>query len=838
MRFYTSAHLYSNQVLERGFENGKRFDDRINYEPTLHIPTKHDSEFKTLDGTNVQPIKPGTIKDCREFISRYKNTSNFDVYGNTIYQYSYLADVYPTNPTPYDFSLIQIACIDIETGSENGFPDPVTASEEVTAITVGINGKYYVWGCRDFKTDDPNITYYHCNDEVHLLKHFLNEWHFLGPDIVTGWNIQFFDIPYLVNRIRRIIGNNECKLLSPWKIINERLVQSMKFQGGRDVVFYDLVGCATLDYYELYKKYTYTNQESYRLDYIAFVELGDRKLSFEEYGGLQELYQENFQLFIEYNIKDVQLVERLEDKMKLLEMAVALAYDAKVNFVDVFTQVRMWDVLIFNYLKMKNVVVPPKSVAVKDDTYVGAYVKDPIKGMHKWLVSFDLNSLYPHLIMQYNISPETLLPQHLSSSVDRFLDGSVNTSALPKNTCVSASGQLYKTDVRGFLPDMMEERYNNRVVYKKRMLDAQRQLEKETDQQKRINLEKKISQNHNLQLAMKISMNSAYGAMGNQYFRYFDTRLAESITLGGQLAIRWVEKDINKHLNRVLGTQDCDYIIASDTDSLYITLASLVDKIFPDKTKTTNVNIINFLDKVCEQDLQPIIDKSYEGLKEYMHAPTQRMFMKREALADKGIWTGKKHYLLNVYDNEGVRYSEPRLKVMGIESVKSSTPTICRSKLKEAFLVIMNEDESAIQQFIVDFKREFKRAPIEDISFPRSVRNLFKYSDNASIYTKGTPIHVKGSLLHNHLIKKHKLSRSYPLIQEGEKIKFVYLTSPNPVHDHVIAMMTGLPTEFNLHEYIDYEKQFEKSFKKPLAEILKAIGWSPEHVNTLDAFFS
>lgn len=838
MRFYTSAHLYSNQVLERGFENGKRFDDRINYEPTLHIPTKHDSEFKTLDGTNVQPIKPGTIKDCREFISRYKNTSNFDVYGNTIYQYSYLADVYPTNPTPYDFSLIQIACIDIETGSENGFPDPVTASEEVTAITVGINGKYYVWGCRDFKTDDPNITYYHCNDEVHLLKHFLNEWHFLGPDIVTGWNIQFFDIPYLVNRIRRIIGNNECKLLSPWKIINERLVQSMKFQGGRDVVFYDLVGCATLDYYELYKKYTYTNQESYRLDYIAFVELGDRKLSFEEYGGLQELYQENFQLFIEYNIKDVQLVERLEDKMKLLEMAVALAYDAKVNFVDVFTQVRMWDVLIFNYLKMKNVVVPPKSVAVKDDTYVGAYVKDPIKGMHKWLVSFDLNSLYPHLIMQYNISPETLLPQHVSSSVDRFLDGSVNTSALPKNTCVSASGQLYKTDVRGFLPDMMEERYNNRVVYKKRMLDAQRQLEKETDQQKRINLEKKISQNHNLQLAMKISMNSAYGAMGNQYFRYFDTRLAESITLGGQLAIRWVEKDINKHLNRVLGTQDCDYIIASDTDSLYITLASLVDKIFPDKTKTTNVNIINFLDKVCEQDLQPIIDKSYEGLKEYMHAPTQRMFMKREALADKGIWTGKKHYLLNVYDNEGVRYSEPRLKVMGIESVKSSTPTICRSKLKEAFLVIMNEDESAIQQFIVDFKREFKRAPIEDISFPRSVRNLFKYSDNASIYTKGTPIHVKGSLLHNHLIKKHKLSRSYPLIQEGEKIKFVYLTSPNPVHDHVIAMMTGLPTEFNLHEYIDYEKQFEKSFKKPLAEILKAIGWSPEHVNTLDAFFS
>lgn len=838
MRFYTSAHLYSNQVLERGFENGQRFEERVDYEPTIYVPTNRKSEYTTLDKKYVEPIQPGTIKDCREFISKYKDVKGFDVYGNTIYQYSYLADKYPQNPTSYDYSLIDVAYIDIETGSENGFPNPINALEEVIAITVAMNGKYYVWGCQPFEVKDDDVEYRLCSDEAHLLQDFLAEWYNrLRPDIITGWNIQFFDIPYLINRIRRVLGDRESKDLSPWRIINERVIQAMRFQGGKDVTLYDLIGVATLDYFDLYKKYTYTNQESYRLDYIANIELGEGKLSYDEYSNLHNLYKENFQLFIEYNIKDVRLVERLEDKMKLLEMACALAYDAKVNYVDVFTQVRLWDVLIFNHLRTKNIIIPPKKENDKEKTYTGAHVKDPNTGMHKWVVSFDLNSLYPHLIMQYNISPETIINGgHMSGSVDRFLEQDIDTTqAKEEGVCVAASGQLFRTDVKGFLPEMMEQRYNNRTVYKKRMLEAKQLLENCTDPTQKFELEKQVSQNHNLQLAMKISMNSAYGAMGNQYFRFFDMRLAEAITLGGQLSIKWVEKAVNKHLNTILKTDNFDYVIASDTDSLYITLEKLVDKIFPDKSDVSK--IINFMDKVCEQDLQKVIDKCYEDLKVYMNAPQQKMFMKRECLADKGIWTGKKHYLLNVHDNEGVRYAKPSLKVMGIESVKSSTPTACRSKLKEAFTIIMDKDEEAIQTFIKQFEEEFKSSPIEDIAFPRSVKNIGKYSDNMNIYAKATPIHVRGSLLHNHYIKKYKLDKKYPLIQEGEKIKFVYLKSPNPIREHVIAMMNGLPKEFGLEQYIDYDKQFEKSFKHPLGDILKTIGWSTEKVNTLEAFF-
>ena len=837
MRFYTSASLYSNQVLERGFENGQRFNERLDYEPTLYIPTSKSSQYKTLDGRNVDAIKPGTIKDCRDFISQYKDVANFQIYGNTIYQYSYLAERYPSNPTPYDYSLIQTAYIDIETGSENGFPSPLTALEEVIAITVAINGKYYVWGCQYFENSDPNVTYFECEDEMHLLSDFLEKWHSFAPDILTGWNVQMFDVPYLVNRIRRTLGEQQARLLSPWKRINERIVTAMRFQGGKDVTFYDLVGCTTLDYFDLYKKFTYSNQESYRLDYIASIELGERKLSYEEYDGLHDLYKKNFQRFIEYNIKDVQLVERLEDKMKLMEMACALAYDAKVNYVDVFTQVRLWDVLIYNYLRTKNIIIPPKQNSQKEKTYTGAHVKDPIAGMHKWVVSFDLNSLYPHLIMQYNISPETILTgQRINGTVDQFLDQAVNTQdTLDMDVCLAASGQMFRRDIQGFLPEMMEQRYNNRAVYKKKMIQAQKKLQKETDPKKKFELEKEISQNHNLQLAMKISMNSAYGALGNQYFRFYDERLAEAITLGGQLSIRWAEKAVNEHLNKVLKTTDHDYVIASDTDSLYVTLEKLVEQIFPDQSDKTK--IINFMDKVCERDLQKVIDKAYKNLSTYMNAYQQKMDMKREALADKGIWTGKKHYLLNVYDNEGVRYAKPSLKVMGIEAIKSSTPTACRTKLREAFNLIMETDEVTVQTFIKNFREDFENSPVEDIAFPRSVKNISKYSCNMKVYQKATPIHVRGTILHNHFLQKYKLTKKYPLIQEGEKIKFVYLKSPNPIKENVIAMMNGLPKEFELDSYIDYETQFNKSFRDPLADILKAIGWSPERINTLSAFF-
>ena len=836
MKFYTSVEMIGNSILERGFEDGKRYQDRVQYQPTLYVPTNKKSKYKTLDGRNLATVKPGLIKDSREFIREYQGVEGMDIHGNTNYPYVYISEQHPQTPLDYDYSQILVANIDIETGSDHGFPNPATAQEEVIAITICVNDTYVTWGCGDYENSKPNVRYVKCGSEQELLMDFLNEWQKIGPDIVTGWNIQFFDIPYLVNRIDRVLGDKYTKLLSPWKIVDRRTV-TMRFQGNRDVTLYGLIGIATLDYLDLYKKFTYTNQESYRLDYIGHVELNERKISYDEYSSLHELYKQDYQKFIDYNIKDVEIVQRLEDKMKLIEMACALAYDAKVNYDNIFTNVRMWDTLIYNKLRQSNIIVPPKKQQHKDRAYVGAHVKDPQIGMHKWMVSFDLNSLYPHLIMQYNVSPDTIIDGgFISGTIDGFLDKSVDTSqAHEENYSLAPSGQLFRKDIKGFFPQMMQERYDNRVVYKKKMLAARKKLEKTTDKVEKWSLEKEISKFNNLQMAMKISLNSAYGAMGNQYFRFYDMRIAEAITLGGQLAIRWAEKAVNKHLNKVLKTEELDYVVASDTDSLYITLDRLVQKIFPDQSDTEK--IINFLDKVCEGDLQKVIDQAYYELCKYMNGYEQKMIMKRENIADKGIWTGKKHYLLNVHDSEGVRYAKPKLKIMGIEAIKSSTPTSCRSKLKEAFNLIMTRDEQTIQEFIKDFEIEFKNSPVEDIAFPRSVKNIEKYTSPTHIYTKGTPIHVKGTLLHNYYLKEKNLTNKYQKIQEGEKIKFVYLKQPNPIRDSVIAMMNGLPKELGLDEYIDYDIQFSKSFKEPLADILKKIGWSAEKTSTLLSFF-
>ena len=457
----------------------------------------------------------------------------------------------------------------------------------------------------------------------------------------------------------------------------------------------ELAGISVIDYLDLYKKFTYTNQESYRLDHIAFVELGQRKLDHSEFDTFKDFYTGNWQKFIEYNIIDVELVDRLEDKMKLIELALTMAYDAKVNYNDVFFQVRTWDAIIYNYLKKKNIVIPPKERSEKDSQYAGAYVKEPIPGKYDWVVSFDLNSLYPHLIMQYNISPETLLDtRHPSTTVDKILNEQI-TFEMYKDYAVCANGAMYRKDVKGFLPELMEKMYGDRVVFKKKMLAAKQQYEKTPTKA----LEKEIARCNNIQMAKKISLNSAYGAIGNQYFRYFKLANAEAITLSGQVSIRWIENRMNKRLNKILKTENTDYVIASDTDSIYLNLGPFVDWVFKDREKTPEV-VVDFLNKVCEVEFEPYIESSYQALADYVNAYDQKMQMKRENIADRGIWTAKKRYILNVWDSEGVRYAEPKLKIMGIEAVKSSTPAPCRQMIKDGLKLVMSGTEDEVIKFI------------------------------------------------------------------------------------------------------------------------------------------
>jgi DNA polymerase elongation subunit (family B) len=842
--FYTNVSVSGRFILLRGVENDKRVRRKVEFRPTFFLSSQEKSEYKTLAGENVKPIQPGTIPECREFLERYESVDNFPIFGNNRYEYAYIADEYPDDIL-WDVSKILIAYLDIEVGSENGFPEPRDANEAITAISIKVKGNYFVFGCGDYSKHRDDVHYAKCRDESDLIRRFLDLWTRWHPDVVTGWNVEQFDIPYLANRITKILGEDEAKKLSPWNRISKRETVMMN----RPVQFYDISGISILDYIQLYRKFTYSQQESYRLDNIAHVELGEKKLDYSEFETLHQLYKHDYQKFIEYNIKDVELVEKLEDKMKLIELALTLAYDNKVNYDDVFTQVRMWDAIVYNYLLRKKIVIPQMSRSVKSSQYEGAYVKDPICGMHEWVASFDLNSLYPHLIMQYNISMETLVEpkkyndnmrgfiSNCNINVDNLLNQEVDTSILKDlGVTVTPNGQLFRTQEQGVLPEIMDSMYKDRTRYKKLALEAKKKIETVLEDKNQVHyLEKQVARYNNLQLAKKVTLNSAYGALGNQYFRFFDIRIAEGITTAGQLSIRWIEKKINEYMNKLLKTEGEDYVIASDTDSIYLNMGPLVKKLYPDTSDTKKV--IKFMNKVCDDKIQPFIDSSYEELKEYVNAFQQRMEMKRESLADKAIWTAKKRYILNVHDSEGVAYAKPKLKIMGLEAVKSSTPSACRVKIKEAISIIMTKTEDDLHKFIEQFRHEFKTLPVEDIAFPRSVNGLKEYADAANIFKKGTPIHVKGALVYNHLLREMKLNKRYQEIQEGEKIKFIYLKQPNIYNNNTLAFLSGIPKQLDAEQYIDYDLQFEKSFIEPLDIILSAINWQTEKVESLDSFF-
>jgi len=828
VNFYKSVIEHRGKLLVRGIHEGKEYKNKLDFSPTLYGTTQEDSEFKTLHGQSLRPIQFPSISKAREFKRSY-DTDNSPLYGMDRYQYQWIANEYPED-MKFDKDAIKIFTVDIECTAENGFPDIDNPVEELLAITVKnqSNKQIITWGIGDFKTDRPDVTYIKCKNEKSLVMEFMKFWTKNYPDVITGWNTKFFDIPYMFNRIRNIVDEKVLKKFSPWNLVEKESIVVR----GREQTHYNIFGIAMLDYLDLYKKFIPTKPESYKLDYIGKVELGKGKDEMP-YDTFREWYTKDFQSFIDYNIQDVEIVDGLEDKLKLIELVLTMAYEAKVNYTDVFSQVRMWDMLIYNYLKKENIMIPPKENNIKDDKYEGAYVKDPITGMHNWIVSFDINSLYPHLIMQYNISPEKIIGVEPSGiSVDKLLNNATPLTHLKaEGACITPNGAKFKVDSPGFLPRLMESMYNDRVKFKTLEFKAKQEYQKTKDK----TLLKEISRCHNIQWSKKIALNSAYGAIGNQYFRYYDVRQATAITSAGQFVIRYIQKNVNEYMNKILkSTNEVDYIVASDTDSIYLTLDKLVQATCKDKSKA---DTLKFLNKVVESRIEPFIDKCFDELAEYTNAIKQKMVMKREVIADKGIWTAKKRYMLNVLDEEGITFDEPKLKIMGIEAVKSSTPEVCRGNIRQAIKLIMTEDEETLQKFIANFKTEFYQMTAEQISFPRSCNNLVKYKHGSNIFIKGTPIHVKGALIYNEQLKQFKLHRKYPLIQEGDKIKFLKLVEANPFKFDVISYVTKLPSEFKLQEYIDYDIMFQKTFVDPMSFILNSIGWSTEKTASLEDFF-
>lgn len=835
MIFYTNVHCRGNYIYLRGFKDNKRISQKIPFEPSFYTRTNKSSQYKTIKGENLERIKFKSILEARDFVTKYKQAENFQIYGNMNYVYQFISKLFP-NPIDFDMSLMKIVTIDIETSTEYGFPDPRTAQEEILLISVqDFNTKKILsFGCKPYLAENPNVTYIQCADEFELLRKFIDALKKDYPDIITGWNVQLFDISYLSTRILKVLGEKALDECSPHRHITQFEVPYAK---GRTQLAYNWLGISVLDYMDLYKKFSYKVQESYALDFIAKEELGKQKIK-HGYGSFKEFYSKDWKLFVDYNINDVELVDQLEEKMSLINLILTMAYDAKCNFMDIYSSVRTWDCIIFNALLKDNIIVrnPEPLDPSLDRQIMGAFVKEPKPGKYDWVVSFDATSLYPSIMMSFNMSPETLIDgeKYLADdekSIVKLINKEFNTDKLKeKNVTMVANGQCFRKDVKGILPRLIEYYFGMRQKVKKQMIDYQK-LYEETKDEKFL---KHVTALNSKQMAAKILMNSLYGACGNVYFRFYDIRLAEGITMTGQYIIRSVANKLNNYLNNQCDTKNIDYSFYSDTDSTYLTLGKLVEKFFNKKTPLEKVELI---DKACEENLSKIIDSVCNDIFVYLNVYQKKISFKREIIADSGIWLAKKRYALNVYNSEGIVYDQPKLKVQGMEIVRSSTPASVRSALKDSVGIVLRESEESLKKFVSKLEERWSKLDYQDIAFPRTVNGVGKYKDENNIFKKGTPIHVRGALIYNFLIQSKNLDKKYQYILEGDRIKFLYLREPNPLGTNVITFTHIIPPEFNIDEYIDYEMMFEKAFLDPLNSLLDSVGWKLKEQASLEGLF-
>ena len=835
MNFYTNIAKLGNNILVREITDGIPNLRKVKFEPTYYIKSV-DGKFTSLYGDKAKDVHPGGMYESKEWIKSYVNVGDFEIFGQTneILQF---ANGY--NFTGWDFNQIKTFSIDIETSAspDGSFPDPKYALGVVQLITIQDfhTKRFYTWGLKPYNKKSLKIKteYTHCVDEKNLLKQFLMFWEQQRPDVVTGWNSNGFDMPYLINRIIKILDQSYANKLSPWGNVTFKLREYK----GREEIEFSIAGVSCLDYLELYKKFTFGNHESYSLGNISSEELGTTKLvnptdSFEKF------YTEHGDgLFIDYNLTDVLLVSMLEEKLKLIQLAMTMAYEARVNYEDVFSPVKVWDAILHNDLLKDNIVSPQRKSSGIPVNIEGAYVITPVPGMYHNVTTIDFLSLYPSIMVGLNLSPETYLGQ-CDSNVEKCLNGVYENK--DPDVSMGVNGSLYSRKKPGIMPKVIKKYMKMRRDDKNAMLEYDKQIEviKSTtnDKKELSNLSSLRSSKDNSQMAWKILTNSLYGSLANAGFRYYNSDIAESITITGQLLIRSIKKDLTVLVNEEFKYDFKDITIAGDTDSAMICLDEIVKKFSPNTSVEENIKIIEGL---ATKKIGPLVKRIVSNVTTGLNFHEDTLYAKPEIAASHMLILAKKKYCARVYSSEGVAYAKPKQKIMGMEIVKSSTPKVVQKALKDSIDIIFDSDEKMIQSYIEKVKNDFTSYSVEEIAFPRGLSNLSEYSNSNTIYSKGTPIHVRAALLYNHLIDKHKLGNKYELLKEGNKLRFVYLKIPNTIRENIIGWPVDsiLPPEFDLHKYIDHDLQFEKVFLSAIELMINPMGWQTVQHSDLSEFF-
>ena len=872
MQFYTNFFSFGHKLFVRGYtESGIQAFAEHDIKPTLYTPTMPNTHVETpgeaeqfsMYGDRVYPVKFDSPRDARAFQKTYAD-SGMKIWGYPRFDYATINELFPGTIT-YQADMIRTMGIDIETAVSDGFPSIFTTDDEILLITVSFKGKYYTYGARGYNRKsepDESEIYIECKSEADLLKAFLMFVDKLKPDVITGWNIAGFDMPYLYNRIERVLGSGAIKQMSPF---GKTDIRSDNFNG-RESLAVEIYGVMILDYLELYKKFELSPRENYRLDTIAEIELGERKLEYE--CTFKELYEKHWDdKFVPYNVQDVRLIDRLDAKLGFILLGFSIAMTSKCNTVDVFRVTRVWDNIIANFLadQNKHVVADYRHFS---DGYEGALVKDTIPGLYEWCITYDIGSLYPSIIRGHNMSPETILPTSTFHDI-RPYDMIHNTDAykvayadaVSRNATLAANGSMYSKDKRGFLPQLIEIFVARRKAAQK----VQREHGIKAETAKAVYAARfvtmtgdtgsdeiytmsehelkgyiaKMSEIEHLydkeQHAIKILLNSVYGAMGTQYFRHYNVNIAEGITLTGQATVTQSFEMFNGYLNKALKT-DTDYVVASDTDSCMINLTNFVNEIIPlDDDFETRLNKVM---KITDDHFGPMLNKLFDRFAIHTNAASNTISMDREGITS-ACFVAKKNYVMKVYDNEGTRFAIPKQKITGLEAIKSSTPKYFREKLKEGYMYVFDKTEEDVHKFVEDVKAEYMNLPIEEIAGTSSVNEIVKYLDDDYPlgYIPTTPTAVRGSLAYNRLLDEHGLAGKYEKIRPGDKVKIVPLTKHNPVNLKFFCYLDRYPHEIMPERFIDREGNYGRYFVTPYERVIGVVNWSAEFEPSLDDFF-